>query len=202
MMKILNIVSSIKGDASFSIKLSDAIIESIKKEHPESVVTIRNVAQNPFPYLEEVHFQSFFTPAENHTPEHKEAIKHSNTAIAEIFDNDVIIIGVPFYNFGIPSTLKSWIDHICRKGITFNYDGGAPNGLVTGKKVFLAIASGGIYSDGPMVGYDHAEPYLRSVLGFLGMTDITTFRLEGVNYPDNTDAAVSKALGTVEEFAF
>jgi len=201
-MKILNIVSSIKGDASFSIKLSDAIIESIKKEHPESVVTTRDLAHNPFPHLEETHLQSFFTPVENHTPAHKEAIKHSNTAIAEIFDTDVIVIGVPFYNFGIPSTLKSWIDHICRAGITFSYADGTPRGLVTGKKVFLAIASGGIYSDGPMVGYDHAEPYLRSVLGFLGMTDITTFRLEGVNYPDNTDAAVAKAFGKVEEFVF
>jgi FMN-dependent NADH-azoreductase len=165
-------------------------------------VVTRDVAKNPFPYLEEVHFKSFFTPVENHTPAQTEAIAHSNTAIAELFNADAIVIGVPFYNFTIPTTLKSWIDHICRAGVTFSYAGGAPQGLVTGKKVFLAVASGGVYSEGPMMGYDFAEPYLRAVLGFLGMTDVTTFRLEGVNFPDNTDAAVAKALGFVEEFSF
>ncbi|WP_051200214.1 FMN-dependent NADH-azoreductase [Flavobacterium subsaxonicum] len=201
-MKLLNIVSSIKGDASYSIQLSNAIIESIKKVHPDTTVLTRDLAHNPFPHLEETHIQSFFTPAENHTEAHKAAIKHSNIAVAELFDTDVIVIGVPFYNFGIPSTLKSWIDHICRAGITFSYADGTPKGLVTGKKVFLAVASGGIYSEGHMTGYDFAEPYLRTTLGFLGMTDVTTFRLEGVNYPDNTDAAVAKAFGLVEAFDF
>jgi FMN-dependent NADH-azoreductase len=112
------------------------------------------------------------------------------------------VIGVPLYNFGIPSTLKSWVDHIARSGLTFSYGDGTPKGLVTNKKVYLAIASGGIYSDGPMQSFDFTEPFLRKLLGFLGMNDITTFRVEGTGMPQLSETALPKALGQVNEFAF
>jgi FMN-dependent NADH-azoreductase len=115
---------------------------------------------------------------------------------------DIIVIGVPLYNFGIPSTLKSWIDHIARSGITFSYGDGTPRGLVSNKKVYLAFAAGGVYSDGPMKSYDFAEPYLRQTLGFLGMTDITTFRVEGIGVPQLKDSAFPKAASTVHAYAF
>ena len=196
-MKILNLISSPRGDASFSIKLGDAIIEKLQAANPGSTVKVHNLVKTPFPHLEEVHLNSFFTPKENHTPEMTEAIKHSDQAIAEITDADVIVIGVPMYNFSIHSTLKAWIDHLARAGKTFQYTANGPEGLVKNKKVYLAIATGGVYSDGPMKAYDFTEPYLRTILGFLGMTDVTAFRVEGVNMPDLKDQALEKAIAAI-----
>jgi FMN-dependent NADH-azoreductase len=202
MKKILNIVTSIKGETSFSIKLSNAILDKLTTIYPGSQVFTHDLTKKPFPHLEESHLISFYTPEDKRTEEHREAVKHSDEAIKELMEADIIVIGVPFYNFGIPSTLKAWIDHIVRAGITFRYTEGSVEGFVTNKKVYLAIASGGIYSEGPMKGYDFAEPYLRTVLGFIGMTDIMAFRIEGTLMPEFKDTAVPKALNTVNEFAF
>lgn len=202
MKKILNIVTSVKGEASFTVKLSNAILEKLSTIYPGSQIHTRNLAQSPFPHLEETLVTSFHTPEEVRTEEHKDAVKHSDQAIKELMEADIIVIGVPLYNFGIPSTLKAWIDHIARAGVTFRYDNNGPEGLVVNKKVYLAIASGGIYSEGPMKSYDFTEPYLRKMLGFIGMKDVTTFRVEGTVIPELQEAALPKALGTVNEFAF
>jgi len=197
-MKILHIISSAKGEASFSIKLGNAIIEKLKAKYPGSIVKEHNLTNTLFPHLEEVHLNAFYTPAETHTPEQAEAIKHSDTAIAELKDADVIVIGVPFYNFSIPSTLKAWIDHISRAGVTFAYTENGPQGLIKDKKVYLAFASGGIYSSGAYAPYDFATPYLKAFLGFLGMTDLTTYRVEGLAVPDLKDTALEKAIASIE----
>lgn len=197
-MKILHLISSPRNDSSFSIKLGNAIVKKLQATHPDSTVEIHNLAKTPFPHLEEVHLNSFFTPKENHTPEMSEAIKHSDQAIAELLNADVIIIDVPMYNFGIPSTLKAWVDHIARAGLTFRYTEQGPEGLVKNKKVYLAISTGGVYSEGIMKAYDFTEPYLRTVLGFLGMTDLTAFRVEGVNMPALKDDALEKAIQGIQ----
>ena len=196
-MKILHLISSPRGAASFSIKLSNAIVEKLQAKNANSTVKVHSLVNTPFPHLEEAHLNSFFTPAESRSPEQAEAVKHSDEAIAELFDADAIVIGAPMYNFGIPSTLKAWIDHIARAGITFKYGENGPEGLVKNKKVYLAISTGGVYSEGPMKAYDFTEPYLRSVLGFLGMTDVTAFRVEGVNMPDLKDSALDKAIENI-----
>lgn len=197
MKKILHIISSPRGAASMSIKLGNAIIERIQAAYPGATVTESNLITKQFPHLEESHLAAFFTPAESRSPENLEAIRHSDEAIQEIQDADIIVIGVPFYNFGIHSTLKAWIDHIARAGVTFKYGENGPQGLITGKKVYLAIASGGIYSDGPMQGYDFAAPYLKSVLGFLGMTDLSVFRVEGASLPVIQDSALEKGIESI-----
>lgn len=197
MKKILHIISSPRGAASMSIKLGNAIIEKIQAAYPGATVTESNLITKQFPHLEESHLAAFFTPAESRSPENLEAIRHSDEAIQEIQDADIIVIGVPFYNFGIHSTLKAWIDHIARAGVTFKYGENGPQGLITGKKVYLAIASGGIYSDGPMQGYDFASPYLKSVLGFLGMTDVSVFRVEGASLPVIQDSALEKGIESI-----
>jgi FMN-dependent NADH-azoreductase len=202
MKKILNIISSVKGGDSFSIKLSDTLIEKLLLANPDSTVNTRDLTKNPFPHLEESHLTSFFTPQEMRTDENKEAVKHSEAAIKELMESDIIVIGVPMYNFGITSTLKAWIDHICRAGVTFSYADGAPKGLVINKKVYLTIASGGVYSDGPMKSYDFTESYLTKTLGFLGMTDINVFRVEGTMVPDLKETAWPKAVESVNEYAF
>ncbi|MFC3562879.1 FMN-dependent NADH-azoreductase [Pedobacter jamesrossensis] len=196
-MKILHIISSPRGEASFSIKLGTAIVEKLKASNPDSHLTVHDLTRSPFPHLEEVHLNSFFTPAESRTAEQAEAIQHSNNAIAELKAAEVIVIGVPMYNFGIHSTLKAWIDHIARAGQTFKYTENGPVGLVEGKKVYLAISTGGVYSQGEMKSYDFTEPYLKTVLGFLGMTDVSVFRVEGINVPSIQAGALDKAVSSI-----
>jgi FMN-dependent NADH-azoreductase len=202
MKKILNITSSAKGENSFSGKLSTAIVEKLQTKYPDSSLQTLNLGKNPLPHLDEVHLAAFFTPENLQTDDDKEVIKISSEAIKETMEADIIVISVPLYNFGIPSTLKSWIDHIARAGITFTYTENGSEGLIKNKKVYLAIASGGIYSEGPMKPFDFTEVYLRAVLGFLGMTDITVFRVEGTVIPEIKDMAVTKALEIVTEFSF
>jgi FMN-dependent NADH-azoreductase len=165
-------------------------------------VFTRDLAKAPLPHLEQTRVASFQTPEESRTAAQKEAVTPSDEAIKELMEADIIVIGVPLYNFGIPSTLKAWIDHIARAGVTFSYANGAPEGLVKNKQVYLAIAAGAVYSEGPFKAYDFTEPYLRKILGFIGMTDITTFRVEGVMMPGYKETAVPGALDRVAAYAF
>jgi FMN-dependent NADH-azoreductase len=197
MKKILHIISSPRGAASFSIKLGNAIIEKIKAEYPGSTVTENNLVDKQFPHLEESHITSFYTPAENRTPENQAAVKHSDEAIQEILDADIIVIGAPMYNFTIHSALKAWFDHIVRAGVTFKYDQNGLEGLIKGKKVYIAETTGGIYTEGPMQAYDFAAPYLKTILAHIGMTDITVFRIEGTSIPGIQDTAVEKGINSV-----
>ena len=202
MKKILHVITSIKGGASASIKLSNAIIDNILLDHPDSIVHTFDLSKHPFPHLEESHITSFGTASEALTPENRVALKHSDEAIAAVLDADIIVIGVPIYNFNIPSTLKAWIDHIVRAGVTFKYIDGGPQGFVKNKKLYLAIASGAVYSEGPYKENDFTEPYLRTIFGFIGITDITTFRIEGTMVPGVLENAWPKALEAVKEYAF
>ncbi len=126
-------------------------------------------------------------------------IKQSDEAVREILDADIIVINAPMWNFSVPSALKAWIDHISRSGVTFTYSDKGPVGSVKGKKVYVVIASGGIYSEGPSKAVDFVEPYLKSVLGFLGMTDLTTYRVEGLSIPGVMETAFQKAVDSINE---
>ncbi|RYJ39066.1 FMN-dependent NADH-azoreductase [Flavobacterium anhuiense] len=200
--KILKIITSTNGENSFSTKLSDAIIEKLALLNPNSQVQTLDLTKTPLPYLTDAHISAIYAPAETHTPEQIAAIKYSDEAIKNLLESDIIVIGVPLYNFGIPAVLKGWIDQIARAGKTFSYGAEGIIGLVTNKKVYLSIASGSIFSEGPMKSYDFTESYLRTVFGFLGMTDVTTFRVEGTAISDFAANALPKALSSVEEFAF
>ena len=197
MKKILHVISSPRGNASFSIKLGNAIVDKIKAEFPGSTVKETNLVTAQFPHLEEAHLTSFFTPAENRTAANVAAIRHSDEAIQEILDADIIVIGAPLYNFGIHSTLKAWIDHIVRAGVTFKYDENGPEGLIKHKKVYIAFSSGGIYSEGPWKSFDFVEPYLKTILGFIGLVDVTVFRVEGSNIPGIQDSALEKGISGI-----
>ncbi|MDF7814947.1 NAD(P)H-dependent oxidoreductase [Hymenobacter sp. YC55] len=196
-MQILQIISSARGAESYSTRLSQGIIDKLTAANPGSTVVVHNVATQPFPHLEEAHLQAYFAPAASRSPEQQQAVRHSDEAIAQVMAADVLVIGVPFYNFTIASSLKSWLDHLTRANSTFRYTPTGPEGLITGKKVYLALASGGIYSEGPMQPYDFAIPYLRWMLGFLGMTDVTVARTEGVKLPEYEPTALQKGLDSV-----
>lgn len=198
MKKILHVISSPRNGASYSIQLGNAIVDKIKAEYPGSTVKEVNLAKKHFPHLEEAHLASFFTPPEARTPELQEAVRHSDEAIRDVMEADILVIGTPLYNFSIPSGLKAWLDHIVRSGVTFSYGGGkGPEGLVKGKKAYIAMASGGVYSEGPMQSYDFVVPYLKWILGFIGITNVSVMRIEGTSVPGIQDTAVEKGLKSV-----
>lgn len=197
MKKILHVISSPRGEESFSIKLGNAIVEKIVEANPGSVVKVNNLPGNKFPHLWDEQIVSFFTPPEYRTNENIQAIELSDQAINELLEADILVVGVPFYNFGIHSTLKAWIDHISRAGVTFRFTETGYEGLVHGKKAYLAIASGGIYSEGIMQSFDFAGPYLKAILGFLGITDVTIVRVEGTAIPDLKDHVLERAINSI-----
>jgi len=202
MTKILNIVTSTKGEASFSNKLANGLLDKLTAIYPDNEIHTHNLNAFPVPHLAEPHLNSFSTPREMQTEEHKEVVKYSDAAIQELMAADIIVIGVPVYNFSIPSILKAWIDHIVRAGVTFSFAEGIPQGLLKNKKVYLTISSGAIFSEGPMKDYDFVEPYLRTILGFIGVTDVTVLRIEGTNMPEFKDAALPIALDKLNSLAF
>jgi FMN-dependent NADH-azoreductase len=193
-MKILHIISSPRGEASQTIQLSEAIIKKLIAKNNDATVTVRNLTVNPLPYIIDTHIQSFNTPAENRSAEHLKDLRNSDEVLAELKNADVLVIGAPMYNFGIPAVLKSWIDHLARAGVSFTYTADGPVGLIQGKKVFLAIGTGGVYSEGDYKAIDFIEPYLRTSLGFFGMTDVTAFRIEGVSVSALKENAMQVAL--------
>ena len=197
MKKILHIISSSRGEKSFSIKLGNAIVEKIKTTYPGSTVKETNLVEKQFPHLYEAQITSFFTPTEYRTPENNEAVRYSDEAISEIMEADIIVIGAAFYNFGIHSTLKAWIDHIARVNVTFRFTESGPEGLIHGKKVYIAVASGGIYSEGVMQSFDFAAPYLKAILGFLGITDVTVIRVEGTEIPGVKEYTLEKSISNI-----
>lgn len=197
MKTILHLISSPRQKDSFSIKLGRAIVEQLKEKHPDSKVNEVNLIEENFPHLDAPHLQSFFTPKEDRTVADQEAVLYSDQAISQLFEADIIVIGAPLYNFSIHSALKAWIDHIARAGITFRYGEHGAEGLVKDKKVYIAMSAGGVYSEGPYQPYDFVVPYLKAVLSFMGMTDITVFRAEGVNIPGLKEHALEKAIESI-----
>ena len=148
--------------------------------------------------MDGVQIGSWFTSAENRSPEQVNAIKISDEAIAELQEADIYVIDAPFYNFAIPSTLKAYIDHIARSGITFRYnENGQPEGLLKNKKVYVAIASGGVYSEGVFQSFDFVSPYLKFILGFLGITDVTIIRAEGLIIDGIKETAFEKGVESI-----
>ncbi|MCW4470623.1 NAD(P)H-dependent oxidoreductase [Flavobacterium sp. MFBS3-15] len=194
MKNILHVISSPSGENSISIKLGNAIVEKLVAEYPGSSVIEINVAKDPFPHLEENLIKATRSSA---APSDDEALVRSNKAVQQIKDADIIVIGVPLFNFSIPSTLKAWLDNVVRPGVAFTYSENGVQGLITGKQVYLAVASGAIYSEGPMKDFDFAAPYLEKVFNFIGVTDITTVRAEGVNMPNLKDIALQKAIDSI-----
>jgi len=192
---ILHIDSSPVADRSVSRKLTAKILAELKATHPDSKIIERDLARNPLPHLDGLTIGAFFTPPEHRNQMLSQAIKKSDEAVDELLAADVIVIGAPMHNFGIPSSLKAWIDHIVRTGRTFKNTTSGPVGLVpSGKKVIVVSARGGVYSDGPMKALDHQEAYLKNVFGLIGLTDISIVRAEGVGSgPEALQAAMRAA---------
>jgi FMN-dependent NADH-azoreductase len=177
-MKILQINASARRDGANSTKLANRVTERLLAANPGATVTVRDLAASPLPVLDEVALGALFTPAEQRSAEQAALAARFDAAIAELQAHDTIVLGVAMYNFGVTVQLKSWIDAIARAGVTFQYTETGPVGLVEGKTVYAAFARGGLYRNTPN---DSQTPYIKSVLGFLGMTDVRGVYAEGLN---------------------
>jgi FMN-dependent NADH-azoreductase len=167
------------GDASISRHLTSEFVKNWKLANPDGKVITRDLATTSIPPVTAAMVGASYTPAESRTPEQKALLTLSETLVDELFAADEYVFGVPMHNFGTPSTFKLWLDQICRAGRTFSYVDGAPKGLLTGKRASFLIATGGAYDAGTaMASFNFVEPYLRTVFGFLGVTD-TYFQTAG-----------------------
>jgi len=176
-MNILQINASTRRDGANSTRLANAVVDRLRGDNPDARITLRDLAVTPHPMLDEAALGALFTPADQRTPEQAARAALDDALIAEIQAHDTLVLGVPMYNFGIPVQLKNWIDAIARVGVTFRYTETGPEGLLKGKKVYLALARGGLYRD---TDKDAQVPYLKTVLGFLGMTDLSFIYAEGL----------------------
>lgn len=179
--KILQLKSSIFDSATaqgVSSQLSGELIDGLRSVHADAHVTTRDFSAAPVPYLDAAWLQALFTPAADRTQEQSAKVAYSDSLIAELQAADVVVIGVPMYNFAIPAMLKSWTDHVARAGVTFKYTDKGAVGLLGGKKVYLVVSTGGRHAEGVT---DFIRPYLRTFLGFIGLTDIDIIVADGLN---------------------
>jgi len=176
-MNILQVNSSARRENSFSTRLADRIVARLRDANPDAAVTVRDLTAEPHPVLDEAALTALFTPAAQRTAQQAARVALDDALIAQLQAADVVVLGVPMYNFGVPVQLKNWIDAISRAGTTFRYTEKGPEGLLKGKKVYVALARGGRYRNTPA---DTQVPYLSTVLGFLGMTDVRYVYAEGL----------------------
>ncbi len=195
-LKILEINSSARGGDSVSSKLSADLIAALVDHHSKTSVARRDLSAG-VPFLDEAWVAANFTPDEDRTESQRQTLAHSDSLIAELKDADVLVIGAPLYNFSIPATLKAWIDQIARARVTFRYTENGPEGLLTGKKAYIVVATGGVPVGSPM---DFATPYLRHALGFVGITDIEIIAADRMN--SDADSAMDRARSRIAELVY
>ncbi|EJC79001.1 acyl carrier protein phosphodiesterase [Rhizobium leguminosarum bv. trifolii WSM2297] len=201
MSSILLLTSSPRAE-SLSTPIAVELAEKLKNQNPGSVLVRRDLAATPLPHIDDLFTGAIRKPAEARTAEEVAAVKTSDELVAELFAADTIVISTGLINFNIYSSLKTWIDNVARAGVTFKYTESGPVGLLTGKKVYVVLTSGGVYSQGPAAPLNHAVPYLKSVLGFLGISDIETIYVEGLAFgPEAAEKAIDAAKSRVQEIA-
>lgn len=190
-MNILQINTSARSEGSQSTRLASRMVERLKEQQPRAELKVRDLAATPHPVLDEAALNALFTPPEQRTPEQAARVALDDALIAEVQAADVLVIGVPMYNFTISSQLKNWVDAIARAKVTFQYTESGPEGLLKGKTVYVALTRGGFYRD---TEGDTQVPYLKMVLGFLGMTDVRFVYAEGLGMgPEAVEKAFAEA---------
>lgn len=196
-MNILHIDSSILEDQSVTRKLSAAIVAKLTALEPAASVVYRDLNLAPLPALSTANAPSLNIAA----PAETEDARAFLTAVTQVLDADIIVIGAPMYNFSVPASLKAWLDAVAAPGKTFSYATGVPQGLLNEKRVIIASSRGGIYApESPMAPLDHHESYLRSFFGFLGVTRLEIVRAEGLKIgAEQAERAVAGALEQVAQ---
>ena len=206
MTTILQINSSLHGEDAQSSRLAREFVQAFQATNgkgthpaPDTRVLVRDLAREPVPHLTEERYKAFTTPATERTPGQQQAVAESDRLITELGAADVVVIGLPMYNFGVPSTLKAYFDHIARAGVTFRYTAEGPEGLLKGKKAYVFATRGGRHAGTPS---DLQTAYVRQFLGFVGIRDVVFVYAEGMALgAAQRDAAVADASARIEDLA-
>jgi FMN-dependent NADH-azoreductase len=200
MTTLLQINASINNGNGESSRLAKQFVAAFHQKHPKATIVVRDVAAaEPVPHLNAERFGAFITKPEVRSAAQQAVVTYSDTLINELKQADVIVLGLPMYNFGVPSQLKAYFDHIARIGETFEYTEKGPVGKLTGKKVYVFAARGGVYEGTPM---DTQASYVRDFLRFLGMSDVEIIYAEGLNMgPQSKQAALAKAEAEIARLA-
>jgi len=198
MSQVLLVTSSPRGAASHSTRIARTLAEQLASGDPRSTIVVRDLFKEPLPHISEDFVTALGTPPEQRTPAQSAAVALSDRVIAELFAADVLVIASAMINFGVSSTLKTYIDYLLRAGATFRYTSNGPKGLVQGKKAYIVQASGGVYSEGPAQAANFQDTYLKHVLGFIGITDVEVIRIEGIaRGPEAAEKALTAAARQV-----
>ncbi|WP_026606616.1 FMN-dependent NADH-azoreductase [Methylocapsa acidiphila] len=197
MKQILMIEASPRGKNSASRSVANALADL----YPSAKLMRRDLAAEHLPHLDEITLQAISTKDLAEAERLKDAARQSDQLTDELLASDLLVIATPMWNFGIPSAVKAWIDLVVRPDRTFRYADSGVLGLANDKKAILVLASGGVFTEGPWRPWDFVEPYLRQILGFIGIVDVQTVRVEGMNIPLLAADAVPKAIEAVEELA-
>jgi FMN-dependent NADH-azoreductase len=200
MTTLLQINASINHDNGQSSRLANQFVAAFHARNPGAKIVVRNIAAaDPVPHLNAERFGAFITQPGERSSEQHAVVAYSDSLINELKQADVIVLGLPMYNFGVPSQLKAYFDHIARAGVTFTYSDKGPAGLLTGKKVYVFAARGGLYAGTPM---DTQTSYVRDFLRFLGMTDVEFVYAEGLAIsPQSKEAALATAAAEIARLA-
>ena len=178
MSRVLIIESSARQQDSVSRQLTQTFIEQWQAAHPADSISVRDLASQPVPHLDANLLGGWMKPEAQRNGDEHASLQRSNELTDELLAADVLVLAAPMYNFAIPSTLNAWLDHVLRAGVTFKYTATGPQGLLSGKRAYVLTARGGIYAGSNS---DHQEPYLRQVMAFIGIHDVTFIHAEGMN---------------------
>jgi FMN-dependent NADH-azoreductase len=196
-MNILQINSSARSEGAMSTRVADDIVARLRAKHSNHTFTLRDLAAAPHPTLDETALKALFTKPEDRSAEQNARVALDDALIAQIQAADLVVLGVPMYNFGVSTQLKNWIDAIARAQVTFRYTATGPEGLLTGKTIYLALTRGGTYRDTP---FDSQVPYLKTMFAFLGMTDLQFVYAEGLAMgPEAVQHALSSVQTQIEQ---
>ena len=199
MSNVLIIESSARQQGSFSRQLTQQFISQWQAAHPTDQVTVRDLALHPVPHLDANLLGGWMKPEAQRSADEHASLKRSDELTDELLAADVLVLAAPMYNFAIPSTLKAWLDHVLRAGVTFKYTETGPQGLLTGKKAYVLTARGGLYAGSTS---DHQEPYLRQVMAFVGIHDVTFIHAEGMNLGgDSQEKGLNQAKARLSAIA-
>lgn len=196
MIRLLVVETSPRGEHSISRGLTRRFVAEWRAARPGGRVVDRDLTETNLPFVTAPWLRAYFTPAERHSPEMKEALRLSDELVGELLAADHLVIATPVYNYNVPAALKAWVDHVVRKGLTLGMNGA---GLVTGKKATVLLASGGVYAEGsPSRERDIATQYLRLILGVIGITDVTFIAAGGAKAVDLGEVGRDDFLDTFQ----
>lgn len=200
-MKLLRIDSSARS-SSISRQLTGQFVAAWQREHPAGQVIERDVTTTAIPHITDEWVQAIYSDPAKMTAEQKQVVELSDAMVEELLHADTIVIGAPMYNFAIPAPLKAWIDQVVRVGKTVLFAADGPRGILKGKRVFVITSRGGAFRPGtPTERFDYQEPYLRHILAFMGLTDVTFIHAENQKPGDQAEIARTAALGQIQQAA-